>query len=155
MGRLVVTIILILAIIFGYYWYTTIRPQQLSESSMPTTEQITIGGKGVFTVDVADTEAARVQGLSGRPSMAASQGMLFAFPSAGQHGFWMKDMHFPLDIIWFDQGGKLIYMETDLVPETYPEVFSPPASDMYVLEVNAGTASRYQFQAGDQLEVIN
>ena len=29
-------------------------------------------------------------------------GMLFVFNSPGQYSFWMKDMHFPLDMVWID-----------------------------------------------------
>ena len=44
----------------------------------------------------------RSQGLSGRPNLAAGTGMLFVFEQAGSYAFWMKDMRFPLDMVWID-----------------------------------------------------
>lgn len=51
-------------------------------------------------VEVVDTWPAIYKGLSGRESLAENQGMLFVFPKLDIYEFWMKDMKFPLDIIW-------------------------------------------------------
>src|SRR5882672_5260542 len=48
----------------------------------------------------ADTDALRTLGLSGHSPLAADEGMLFIFPAPGEYGFWMKDMLFPLDLVW-------------------------------------------------------
>ena len=64
----------------------------------PTT-QVKLGS-GVFSLTVADTEASRIQGLSGTPSLSPNGGMLFDFEADGAHGIWMKDMKYPIDIVW-------------------------------------------------------
>jgi len=112
--------------------------------SMPHTpplRTITIGS-ATFQVEVADTESARELGLGERASLPAGRGMLFVFDTPGSQGMWMKDMRFPLDIIWAREDGTITTVLHDVATSTYPEAFyskTPDAS--YVVELNAGAAS--------------
>ena len=49
--------------------------------------------------ELADTSSERTKGLSYRTEIP-KEGMLFIFPNKGIQGFWMKDMLFPIDILW-------------------------------------------------------
>jgi uncharacterized protein len=91
-----------------------------------------------ITVDLAESPAAREQGLSGRTALGRKEGMLFIFPEPGTYGFWMKDMLFPIDIIWIDSNWRVIGTSPNLAPETFPEGFYPPSPAQYVLEVPSG-----------------
>jgi uncharacterized protein len=95
-------------------------------------------GRLSYRLDLATTSQQQAQGLSGRPSMASNRGMLFIFAHEDQQCFWMKDMRFPLDIIWTNAAHKVVYLEYNLSPATYPQTYcsSDPAS--YVIELNAG-----------------
>lgn len=104
-----------------------------------------------YTLTVADTDASRTKGLSGRTSLPQNAGMLFAFPSAGRQCFWMKDMHFSLDMIWVDQNKRVVQTVTDLSPATYPEVYCAN-NTQYVIELNAGQAARADIQVGRTLD---
>jgi len=64
---------------------------------------------GNINVELANTNASREIGLSYRTSMNQDEGMLFVFDKIGKYGFWMKDMNFPLDILWLDEEGRVIY----------------------------------------------
>lgn len=101
-------------------------------------------------LEIADTDAARVQGLSDRPSLDADTGMLFIFPSRGIYPFWMKDMHFPLDIIWID-GDRIVDIVT--LPPPAPGALLPPSHTPthladQVLEINAGEAKTMGLKIG-------
>lgn len=98
-------------------------------------------GSRTFIAEVADTEAKRTLGLSGRKSLPTNQGMLFVFDEPSQPGFWMKDMNFPIDIIWFDKNRKIVGIEKNLQPNSYPQVFYPPQEVSSALEINAGILS--------------
>ena len=100
--------------------------------------QLIIGGKNIV-VEIADTDATRAQGLSGRPSLETSHGLMFIFDKPGIYGFWMKDMYFPIDIIWIGKDGKVAGIERSINPDTYPRVFYPPMSIRSVLEVNVNS----------------
>ena len=54
--------------------------------------------------EVANTLPRRRQGLSGRPSLAPGEGMIFPYDPPEQPSFWMPDMHFDIDILWIRQG---------------------------------------------------
>jgi len=110
-------------------------------------------GQLTIPVEVADTDAERMLGLSGRANLEEGTGLLFVFDRLGKYGFWMKDMNFAIDIAWIDEAGKIVHLESDVVPETYPKVFVPAGEALYVLEVNAGFLATHKINIGDMLEI--
>ena len=107
------------------------------------------------SVDVVDTPATRERGLSGRPSLAAHEGMLFLFGHPGPQAFWMKEMRFDIDILWI-RGDKLIGVAADARRPTpgagLPLYRSPEPCDR-VLEVLAGSAKRWGLAIGDAVRI--
>ncbi len=117
-------------------------------------EMVTIKGED-FAVMVANTQALREQGLSGREALGDTEGMLFVFPDEGGYGFWMKDMRFSLDILWIDSEYTIIDIDFSVAPETYPEVFYPALPVRYVLELPSGASERYGIVRGDVVQFKN
>ncbi len=105
---------------------------------------------GAWQVEIADTDALREQGLSGRTSLDEKEAMLFVFETVEAQIFWMKDMKFALDIIFLDENLKIIAIEKNLAPETYPKTFGWGLRTKYVLEINANQADFYKLAIGDQ-----
>ena len=115
-------------------------------------------GEATYSVDLAVLPAERQQGLSGRESLAGDAGMLFVFEEERELSFWMKEMRFPLDIIWIDAGCRLIDVAAD-VPTPPPGASNAeiptaksPSPARFVLELNAGEAARAGLAAGDGVE---
>jgi uncharacterized membrane protein (UPF0127 family) len=106
-------------------------------------------GELVLKAELADTEARRVRGLSGRKSLSKGQGMLFVFDSIDRHGIWMKDMTFPIDIVWIGANYQIVGIAEDVSPKSYPKVYKPEVPALFVLEMNAGLAKEYGLKAGD------
>ena len=79
--------------------------------------------------------------------------MLFIFESDERWGIWMRDMLFPIDIIWADAGGAIVTIAKNIAPETYPHVFEPVAPARYALEVPAGFAARHGIAEGVRIKV--
>ena len=102
---------------------------------------------------IADTEAKRVQGLSGHAPLAQNEAMLFVFPNESDWGIWMKDMIFPLDILWLDKDMRVITAEQNVSPATYPNVFRPNTPALYVIEANAGFIERNRIVYQEQLKI--
>lgn len=100
-------------------------------------DRVIVGGK-TFLVDTVRSKYAMQVGLSDRDKLLSDNGMLFVFKNPEKHGIWMKNMKFPIDILWIDQNFKIIHMEKSIATSTYPKVFTPNSSDMYVLEISAG-----------------
>ena len=101
-------------------------------------------------VDIVDSKSERAKGLSGRTSLKPDAGMFFIFDTVGKHGIWMKEMKFPIDIVWIDQNMEVVYIENDVSPDTYPKTFAPTSPARYVLELNAGFVKKYGIKVGDQ-----
>jgi len=95
----------------------------------------------------ADNER-RIQGLSGHPGLASDEGMLFFFDYSGKPGFWMKDMLFPIDIIWISDEWKIVDITKNISSDTYPQTFAPKSDARYVLEVRAGFADAHMLKIG-------
>ena len=103
-----------------------------------------------FRLEVADTPEALAQGLSGRPGLPDDQGMLFVFPAPDKACFWMKDMRFNLDILWFDAYNKLLDQQLNVAPSSFPQTYCAPAPATYVLEIKPGLV---RAQPGDELRL--
>lgn len=108
-------------------------------------------GSQILQLEIVDNADLRKKGLSGRESLLSDQGMLFVFDSPGVECFWMKDMKFPIDIVWLDEQKQVVHMKENVTPESYPESFCPKTSAKYVLEVRSGLAKEQNIRIGSQL----
>lgn len=134
-----------LAVFFGLlaFFPSASREQKAAKHATVVFKNTTI------STEVADTEATRVQGLSGRKNLANGEGIWFDFLRETDAGIWMKDMNFPIDILWFDTNFKAMYIKENAAPESYPEVFAPNQPSRFVLEVPAGFIQKYGVSLGD------
>lgn len=107
-----------------------------------------------YHVRIADTEELRRQGLSGKKKLNDDEGMLFIFQQKEQPEFWMKDMKFPLDIIFINDDTV-----TDITKNAKPNDspnrprYKPTTNINYVLEVNAGNTDKKKIQVGDKVTI--
>ena len=135
---------------FGFYRYV-----DSFKGSYGTYAVLPDGTK--ITVALAKTDEERARGLSGRDSLGDNEGMYFIFPREDRYGFWMKDMRFPIDILWI-QRGELVGVEQDTPPEPGKSdmelmIYHPPEPVTTVLELKAGSAERYHLKTGDKVRV--
>ena len=105
-------------------------------------------GQTTIALKDVNTNTTRVRGLSGTVSLGPNQGMLFDFKQEGYWAMWMKDMQYPLDIIWINSSGKVVYEATNLQPSDYPTIHKNITACRYVLEVNAGVAKANKIAVG-------
>lgn len=148
-----VAIVTVLLLAVGFFVFRQTALQTEISSAPPARPSVTIGGQ-VITVELADTSEKQRRGLSGRDRLAENAGMLFLFPAPAQQTFWMKDMKFPLDIIWLRGQWVLGFVENaqPSAGDSIPTFTSPPNTDV-VLEVSAGTVQRLGIKAGDVIEL--
>ena len=117
-------------------------------------QQVRIG-EAVFNVEIANTIPSRISGLSNRESLAEDAGMLFVFPVAMPQGFWMKDMKFPIDIIWIKEN-RVVGLVIGAEPETGPDytIYRSPEPVDKVLEINAGLSIKRGIKVGDDVRMV-
>ena len=105
----------------------------------------------LFFLDVADTpEKARI-GLSHRFSLDENKGMLFS--SHDSHiTMWMKDTYIPLDMVFFDETGRIVDIYTaqplDLTP------ISPKQPVAGVVELVGGICEKLGIKKGNMMQFI-
>lgn len=112
-----------------------------------------IGEKLIF-VEIADNDRLRKKGLSGRNYLEEDGGLFFVFEEVGQHGIWMKDMNFSIDIIWFNEHKEVIYIEQDIRPNSFPIIFGTDVESLFVLEVPAGFVNMNNIKKGDLFTLL-
>lgn len=102
---------------------------------------------------IADTMPERIKGLSDTPFLPDHVVKLFAFGSAGSHSIWMKDMNYPIDIMWADETGTIVHIEEQVHPDTFPESFASPVPAWYVVEATAGFVATNTIAVGDDIKI--
>lgn len=140
-----VLVIIILALITGYAVY------QSRQKFPDNIVQLTIANKS-YQLEIANTPTKQQQGLSNRNSMDKDKGMLFEFQKPAAACFWMKDMNFPIDMIWLDSTKKVIKLQNNVVPATFPKTFCPDQPASYVVELSSGQAQQANLKLGDLLQ---
>ena len=131
------------------------------------------GGKAIFTfkktpivtiidhsfkVTVAVSQQEQEIGLSKTKSLQQDQGMIFLFQKPGYYSFWMKDMKFPIDIIYINQDTIVTIKENAQPPKNdteNPTIYSPTEPSNKVLEIQAGLSQKYNFKNGDKVKYEN
>ncbi|MBV0902612.1 DUF192 domain-containing protein [Haloarcula salina] len=109
---------------------------------------------GTVEVRIAETGTQRFVGLSETESLGPDEGMLFVHESEETHTYVMRNMSFPLDIIFVAENGTITTIHHAPTPpegEQYSERYS--GYGKYVLEVNRGWTNRTGVTVGDHVEL--
>jgi uncharacterized membrane protein (UPF0127 family) len=150
-------IAIFIAVVIGItsFYLAVRRPETNCAFKLAKPTKGTIPGRLTECVEleVAETDSAVIRGLSGRQSMPRERGMVLVFPEPVVQCIWMKDMRFNIDAIWLDSDKRIVHIERDLRPDSFPHLFCSQTSAKYVVEVNAGVAAAGQLQLKQQLDL--
>lgn len=104
-----------------------------------------------FVVEVVSSEHGRQKGLMDRSGMPEDRGMLFVMPEVRPVAVWMKNMQFPLDVIWLSERATVLAVR-QLQPctDTPCEQYRPRVRARFILEVNEG---KFPLKIGDIVEI--
>lgn len=125
--------------------------EQIKESNI---KFVKIGGQ-ILKTELALTSEMQQKGLSGRKELKEDESMLFVFNYPNRYSFWMKEMNFPIDIIWINEDLKVVYIKKNATPESYPASFLPNENASYVLEVFSSFSDKNNLQVGDKVEFLS
>ena len=138
--NLIILIILAAGLLSGQVW-----GQEFSAYGNPLT-RLTVKDVPVVA-EVVSTPKKCYLGLSHRRELPEGQGMLFLLGAAHRHVFCMRDMRFPIDIIWIADG-NVAGLHKQLSPRDNGNFISPVPVRL-ALEVPAGFADRHDIKVGD------
>ena len=122
----------------------------LSACASERSPWVELGGHR-YGIEVAKDDAERARGLMFRDAMEKDHGMLFIHDRQEPQAYWMKNTKIPLDILYFDDGHKLVSQQRDVPPCSLGDACPAYPSDAparYVLELNAGEAARLKLKDG-------
>lgn len=121
------------------------------------TTKVTLNNQ-TFNVAVARTDEEKQIGLSKKTALDENSGMLFVFDNPDFHSFWMKEMKFPIDII-FINGDKVVTVFGQVNPPSSLNselvLYQPEEKSDKVLELNAGTSKKYNIKKGTVIKIEN
>ncbi|WP_436911959.1 DUF192 domain-containing protein [Halosimplex marinum] len=149
----------LLLLIGGVYAVQSGLLYQLDPPDPDDYERVTVtaydeNGAELATVEarVADTDPKRYLGLSNTSDLAMGEGMLFVHEEAENHGYVMRDMAFPLDIVFVGADERVTTIHHAAVPEdSYEKTYR--GRGKWVLEVPRGWVNRTGVEVGDRIAV--
>lgn len=107
----------------------------------------TKNGPHIFAVEIAAKSPQHQRGLMFRESLDPDAGMLFVFSDVAERQFWMKNVKFPLDILFIGADGRIFSIvhgkpgDETLLPSGGPVVAA--------LEILGGQADKRGIAPGD------
>lgn len=144
----------LLAVVLTVAGLMTAAPVSNGENPLDTA-LMTLPDGVELVVELAITPLQRSRGLMFRDELPAGQGMLLVFPNTGFRSIWMKNVRFPLDLIWLDRSHRVVHFEQNVPPcaeEPCPDYYSLRKAAS-VLELNAGSVKTLGIQLGHQLDI--
>ena len=131
-------LILLLVFIFGFFFMSHLKAE-------------IIINENIFNTDVVVFQWDKSKGLGGKKELKDNEGMLFFYFNKDIKYFWMKDMKFPIDILWVD-GNRIVNISENILVYTNKEItkMSSVYSVDKVVELKAGTVSKYGIKIGDE-----
>src|SRR5919205_4644361 len=115
-----------------------------------------------LTADLAITDDQKTKGLAIKDDLKENESMLFVYEQPTRLGFWMKDMKFPIDIIWSDSNGTVVHIEHNLQPcvsilktgssTLNCPIYTPDKDSLYVLETVAGFSQKHNVKIGTNVD---
>ena len=118
-----------------------------------TVEAVDDTGESLATVEarVADGFLKQYVGLSATDDLDAGEGMLFVHGDAAERAYVMRDMAFPIDIVFVDTDGTVTTIH-EAAPES-GSLTRYEGTGKYVLEVPRGWSERHGVDPGDRLVI--
>lgn len=155
--KLILGLFALLLIVIGAVYYT----KNGFDLTFLTKKTATVTIKNnQFKPLIAKTDKEKEIGLSSQSSISKDSGMLFIFDKPDYYSFWMKNMKFPIDII-FIKDNRIVTIHSNVKPsvsgvkdENIP-IYKPEEPADKVLEIKAGLSETYGFKNGDEIKIEN
>jgi len=104
-------------------------------------------------VAVADSPSERYTGLSDTEALGPNEGMLFVHPSEGRQTYVMREMAFPIDIVFVDANGTITTIHHAELPEEGEELRGYRGRGKYVVELPYGFTTDHGIEVGDTVRI--
>ncbi len=152
--RLVVIVLAVLAVLVFVILQKESAPTSVGKCGPYRNDKTVVISKQALKAEVVTTKKEQSTGLSNRPCIEQDQVMMFVFEKPGQWAIWMKDMKFPIDVLWADANGNIVGVERNVQPSTYPDSFTNKEKNaVYVIEMKANRSSELGIGLGTKVQI--
>lgn len=128
------------------------QPSQLRDFPRGTLSIERSGGRDTFRIWFADSEQRSQQGLMWIRQLPADHGMVFPLDPAREMHMWMKNTYVPLDMLFYDQNGRITHIHERATPQS-EDIISSGGKVAGVLEILGGEARRRNIKVGDRIVI--
>jgi len=110
---------------------------------------------GTVDVQIADTRRKQIVGLSDTTSLENGSGMLFTYDESSEHNYVMREMSFPLDIVFIGADGRINAIESAPAPGPNEggNDIRRTGRGQYVLEVSRGWMASHGIHVGHRVAI--
>lgn len=154
--KILLALIVVVLIALGIFWACYLEDKKIVERELSIQNEIiwSVNNETDISLEIADTPQKRYLGLSNRNDLCADCGMLFVSEDMRDHSFVMRNMNFPLDIL-FIRDNTVVKLYENLPPEgSAPQnIYSSGEPVNYVLELNGGKASELGLRKGSEINL--
>jgi len=149
--KIIVLLILFLIILFAFSMFLISK----KEHSKKQQSQVCFRNH-CFEVELAVDRDEKIKGLMFREDLNRDKGMLFVYNKEDVYPFWMKNMKFPIDIIWINKEKEVVFISPEAEPCSEEEcsIIDPETKAKYVLEIKAGLSKEIGLKKGDKADII-
>jgi uncharacterized membrane protein (UPF0127 family) len=102
-------------------------------------------------LELATTEEQRQRGLMFRERLSDQEGMVFLYDPPQPAAMWMKNTLVPLDMLFVDAQGRVVYIAARTEPLSLKPVSAGTEVRM-VIELAGGNSDRLGVRVGDRVE---
>lgn len=155
LGYAAVAVAAVLALVAAFVVADPLAPGEYERATVTVVDE---NGTelGTVQVRVADTFKQHYTGLSDTEALPEDEGMLFVFDSEARRTFVMRDMDFPLDILFVGANRTVTRIHHAPVPPpnaSESELTPYRGTGRFVLEVNRGWTARHNVTVGDRIRI--
>jgi len=155
MKKIIILVIILFALMGGIAYTINVKKFPNFYFTKPPTATI---DNITFKLYIADNSRDEEIGLSKYSKLDKDMGMIFLFGKSDYYSFWMKNMKFPIDIIFINNNKIVQIFKNTLPPQNSDQplpLYTPSQPANTVLEINAGLSDQYSFKPGDTVTKNN
>lgn len=117
--------------------------------------------ENLLTVEIADSDAERQRWLAFRnENLDLDTGLLLIYDKPDLYPISLMNVKFPLDLIWFDVQGEIVYVKKDVPPcdnifDSSNCTFKNTKPAQFVLAGSSGFIQRNNISENSKLEILS
>ncbi|MBC8043807.1 MAG: DUF192 domain-containing protein [Rhizobacter sp.] len=105
------------------------------------------------SLEVADDDLERQNGLMFRESLREDEGMIFIFPDSERRSFYMRNTFMPLDIAYIDSSGRITDI-LQMAPRQEEPTYDSSVPVPFAIELNVGWFERHRIGIGAKISPV-